>query len=72
MFYDFSSAFSTIQPHLLADKLMQHKNIRAVLEIILGGAQTLFCPVGGGCFVDSVSEGWGWVGSNLSWGSRHI
>ena len=24
-----------------------------------GGAQTLFCPVGGGCFVDNVSEGWG-------------
>ena len=36
-----------------------------------GGPQTLFCSVGGGCFVDSVSEGWG-VGSNLSWGSRHI
>ena len=29
MFYDFSSAFNTIQPHLLADKLMQHKNINA-------------------------------------------
>ena len=29
MFYDFSSAFSTIQPHLLADKLTQHKNINA-------------------------------------------
>ena len=29
-------------------------------EIILGGgAQTLFGPVGGGCFVDNVSEGWG-------------
>ena len=26
---------------------------------------------GGGCFVDNASEGWG-VGSNLSWGSRHI
>ena len=25
----------------------------------VGGPQTLFCPVGGGCFVDSVSEGWG-------------
>ena len=24
-----------------------------------GGPQTLFCPVGGGCFVDNVSEGWG-------------
>ena len=24
-----------------------------------GGAQALFCLVGGGCFVD-VSEGWGW------------
>ena len=22
-----------------------------------GGAQTLFCPVGGGCFIDNVSEG---------------
>ena len=33
--------------------------VRAVPEIILGGMQTLFCPVGGGCFVDSVSEGWG-------------
>ena len=34
---------------------------RAVPEIILGGdgPQTLFCPVGGGCFVDNVSEGWG-------------
>ena len=41
--------------------------MRAVPEIILGGggAQTLFCPVGGGCFVDNVSEGWG---GNLSWG----
>ena len=48
--------------------------LRAVPEIILGGGggpQHFFCPVGGGCFVDSVSEGWG-VGSNLSWGSRHI
>ena len=37
--------------------------VRAVPEIILGvgGPQALFCPVGGGCFVD-VSEGWGWVG----------
>ena len=45
--------------------------IRAVPEIILGGygPQALFCPVGGGCFVDNVSEGWG---ANLSWGSRHI
>ena len=25
----------------------------------VGGPQTLFCPVGGGCFVDNVSEGWG-------------
>ena len=34
--------------------------VRAVPEIILRrGGQTLFCPVGGGCFVDSVSEGWG-------------
>ena len=41
--------------------------VRAVPEIILEGAQTLFCPVGGGCFVDNVSEGWG---GNLSWGSR--
>ena len=24
-----------------------------------GGPQALFCPVGGGCFVDNVSEGWG-------------
>ena len=31
--------------------------LRTVSEIILGGAQALFCPVGGGCFVD-VSEGW--------------
>ena len=50
--------------------IISSKCFRAVPEIILGGAQTLFCPVGGGCFVDSVSEGW--VGSNLSWGSRHI
>ena len=35
-------------------------SLRAVPELILGGgAQTLFCPVGGGCFVDNVSEGWG-------------
>ena len=37
--------------------------LRAVPEIILGGGgdgpQILFCPVGGGCFVDNVSEGWG-------------
>ena len=24
-----------------------------------GGPQTLFCPVGGGRFIDNVSEGWG-------------
>ena len=30
MFYDFSSAFNTIQPHLLADKLMQHKKINVL------------------------------------------
>ena len=50
-------------------------NIRAVPEIILkgGGAQTLFCPVEGGCFVDCVRGvgGGGWRG-HLSWGSRHI
>ena len=23
------------------------------------GRRPLFCPVGGGCFVDNVSEGWG-------------
>ena len=33
--------------------------VRAVPEIILRGPQALFCPVGGGCFVDNVSEGWG-------------
>ena len=36
--------------------------LKAVPEIILGGGggpQTLFRPVGGGCFVDNVSEGWG-------------
>ena len=33
-------------------------NIRAVPEIILGGLQALFCPVGGGCFVDNVSKRW--------------
>ena len=27
MFFNYSSAFNTIQPHLLADKLMQHKKI---------------------------------------------
>ena len=32
--------------------------VRAVPEIILGGPQALFCPVGGGCFVDNASEGW--------------
>ena len=33
--------------------------LRAVPEIILrgGGLQTLFCPVEGECFVDSVSKG---------------
>ena len=46
--------------------------LRAVPEIILGGGPAgTFCPVGGGCFVDNVSEGWG-VEGNLSWGSRHI
>ena len=35
----------------------------------VGGLQTPFCPVGRGCFVDNVSEGWG---GNLSWGSRCI
>ena len=45
--------------------------LRAVPEIILrgGGPQAHFCPVGEGCFVDNVSEGWG---VNLSWGSRRI
>ena len=34
--------------------------VRAVPEIILGGGRRhFFCPVGGGCFVDSVSKGWG-------------
>ena len=34
--------------------------VRAVPEIILGvgGPQALFCPVGGGRFVDNGSEGW--------------
>ena len=43
-------------------QLASKQKVRAVPEIILrevGGPQTLFCPVGGGCFVDSVSEGWG-------------
>ena len=44
-----------------ADHVLER--IRAVLEIILGGAQTLFCPAGGGCFLDNVSEGWGMKGS---------
>ena len=44
-----------------------------------GGPQAPFCPVGGGCFVDNVSEGWGisltiWSrgggGVNLSWGVK--
>ena len=35
-------------------------SVRAVPEIVRGGRpQALFCPVGGGCFVDNVSEGWG-------------
>ena len=40
----------------------------------VGGPQALFCLVGGGCFVDNVSKGWGGGGveDNLSWGSRHI
>ena len=54
---------------------MENK-LRAVPEIILRGwgvgRKHFFVLWGGGCFVDSVSEGWGWVGSNLSWGSRHI
>ena len=39
----------------------QCRLIRAVPEIILGvgGPQALFCAVGGGCFVDNLSEGWG-------------
>ena len=52
-----------------------HIKLRAVPEIILKGSglQALFCPVGGGWFVDNVSKGWGWGGGgNLSWGSRHI
>ena len=46
-------------------------DLGAVPEIILGGGgpQALFCPLGGGCFVDNVSKGWG---DNLSWGSRCI
>ena len=31
-----------------------------------GGVQALFCPVGGGSFVDSVFEGWGGGMSNLN------
>ena len=36
MFYDFPSAFNTIEPHLLADKLMQHKkvNVATVLWVL--------------------------------------
>ena len=37
-------------------------SVRAVPEIILGGgcvADTFLSCEGGGCFVDSVSEGWG-------------
>ena len=44
--------------------------LRAVPKIILGGCRHFFSPVGGGCFVDNVCEGW--RGVNLSWGSRHI
>ena len=38
-------------------KALRFRNVRAVPEII--GGEALFCPVGGGCFVDNVSEGWG-------------
>ena len=46
--------------------------VRAVVEIILRvrGPQALFCPVGGGCFVDNMSEGWG--GGNLAWGGQGV
>ena len=63
----FKSFYSLIMP-------IRESKLRPVPEIFLGGGgpQTFFCPVGGGCFVDNVSEGWwGWTG-NLSWGSRHI
>ena len=51
--------------------LLYQSRLRACPEIILGGAQTLFCPVGGGCFVTMCPRGRGW-GGNLSWGSRCI
>ena len=38
-------------------------------KLSLGGPQALFCPVGGGCYVDNVSEGWG---VTCPGGSRHI
>ena len=51
------------QCHRQLVALMQcHRQlVRAVPEIILRGwgAANTFCPVGGGCFVDNVSEGWG-------------
>ena len=58
-FYMFLDAFSIIA---FCGDAHSIPGVRAVPEIILGGwAQTLFCPVGGGCFVDNVSEGWGVV-----------
>ena len=40
--------------------LYLRRTLRAVPEIILrGGPQTFLSGAGGGCFVDSVSEGWG-------------
>ena len=36
------------------------EQVRAIPEIVLGGGcRQFFCPVGGGCFVDNVSEGSG-------------
>ena len=46
----------------LSTKVSKHQScIRAVSEIILKGGRprALFYPVGRGCFVDNVSEGWG-------------
>ena len=56
-----------VLPRLPTDTFNQYVDkcwlLRAVPEIILGGGgdgpQILFCPVGGGCFVDNVLEGWG-------------
>ena len=39
--------------------VMNRSTLGLFQKLSWGGPQALFCLVGGGCFVDNVSKGWG-------------